>query len=69
IQGEALASSEGIKPEEVECQSAAIEGKLHLLVTLDFRMSSTCVFCDIVLPTATWYEQDDMNTSDMHPYI
>jgi nitrate reductase alpha subunit len=22
-----------------------------------------------VLPTATWYEKDDMNTSDMHPFI
>ncbi|EBL2777766.1 nitrate reductase subunit alpha [Salmonella enterica] len=69
IQGEALGSSEGIKPEEVEWQSAAIEGKLDLLVTLDFRMSSTCLFSDIVLPTATWYEKDDMNTSDMHPFI
>lgn len=53
IQGEALDSSEGIKPEEVEWQPAAIEGKLDLLVTLDFRMSSTCLFSDIVLPTAT----------------
>ncbi|HBC0248517.1 TPA: nitrate reductase subunit alpha [Salmonella enterica subsp. enterica serovar Napoli] len=69
IQGEALDSSEGIKPEEVEWQPAAIEGKLDLLVTLDFRMSSTCLFSDIVLPTATWYEKDDMNTSDMHPFI
>ncbi|ECM2034399.1 molybdopterin-dependent oxidoreductase, partial [Salmonella enterica subsp. enterica serovar Typhimurium] len=69
IQGEALGSSEGIKPEEVEWQSTAIEGKLDLLVTLDFRMSSTCLFSDIVLPTATWYEKDDMNTSDMHPFI
>ncbi len=43
----------GIKPEEVEWQTAAIEGKLDLLVTLDFRMSSTCLFSDIVLPTAT----------------
>jgi nitrate reductase alpha subunit len=22
-----------------------------------------------VLPTATWYEKDDLNTSDMHPFI
>jgi nitrate reductase alpha subunit len=27
------------------------------------------VFSDIVLPTATWYEKDDLNTSDMHPFI
>jgi len=23
----------------------------------------------IVLPTATWYEKNDLNTSDMHPFI
>jgi nitrate reductase alpha subunit len=22
-----------------------------------------------VLPTATWYEKNDLNTSDMHPFI
>jgi nitrate reductase / nitrite oxidoreductase, alpha subunit len=27
------------------------------------------LYSDIVLPTATWYEKDDMNTSDMHPFI
>lgn len=68
IQGEELGASDGIKPEEVEWQTAAIEGKLDLLVTLDFRMSSTCLFSDIVLPTAT-VRKDDMNTSDMHPFI
>ena len=46
-----------------------LKARLDLLVTLDFRMSSTCLFSDIVLPTATWYEKDDMNTSDMHPFI
>ena len=49
--------------------SDAPEGKLDLLVTLDFRMSTTCVYSDIVLPTATWYEKNDLNTSDMHPFI
>ena len=47
----------------------APEGKLDLLVTLDFRMSTTCLYSDIVLPTATWYEKNDLNTSDMHPFI
>ena len=32
-------------------------------------MSTTCVYSDIVLPTATWYEKNDLNTSDMHPFI
>src|SRR4029079_14515219 len=45
------------------------EGKLDLLVTLDFRMSTTCVHSDIVLPTATWYEKHDLNTSDMHTFV
>ncbi|CDF85687.1 Respiratory nitrate reductase 1 alpha chain [Pseudomonas knackmussii B13] len=57
------------KPEEVQWKDAPIEGKLDLLVTLDFRMSTTCLYSDVVLPTATWYEKDDLNTSDMHPFI
>ncbi len=57
------------KPKEVAWHDDAPEGKLDLLVTLDFRMSTTCVYSDIVLPTATWYEKNDLNTSDMHPFI
>ena len=57
-----------IKPTEITVRPAA-EGKLDLLVVLDFRMSTTCLYGDIVLPTATWYEKDDLNTSDMHPFI
>ena len=60
---------EGKKPEDVTWRDEAAEGKVDLLVTLDFRMSTTCLYSDIVLPTATWYEKDDMNTSDMHPFI
>jgi nitrate reductase alpha subunit len=51
----------------VQWHAKAPEGKLDLLVTLDFRMSTTCLYSDIVLPTATWYEKNDLNTSDMHP--
>jgi nitrate reductase / nitrite oxidoreductase, alpha subunit len=57
------------KPEEVVWRDEPVEGKLDLMVTLDFRMSTTCMYSDIVLPTATWYEKDDLNTSDMHPFI
>lgn len=69
IQGKDLGLQGGVKPEEVEWQDNGAEGKLDLVVTLDFRMSSTCLYSDIILPTATWYEKDDMNTSDMHPFI
>lgn len=57
------------KPDEVKWEDKGAEGKVDLLVTLDFRMSTTCLYSDIVLPTATWYEKDDLNTSDMHPFI
>ncbi|WP_069385173.1 nitrate reductase subunit alpha [Halomonas caseinilytica] len=69
IQGKDLGEEGGPKPEEVVWRDEATEGKLDLLVTLDFRMSTTCLYSDIVLPTATWYEKDDLNTSDMHPFI
>ena len=59
---------ECIKPSEITVRPAT-EGKLDLLTVLDFRMSTTCLYGDIVLPTATWYEKDDLNTSDMHPFI
>ena len=57
------------RAQEAKWHDEAPEGKLDLLVTLDFRMSTTCVYSDIVLPTATWYEKNDLNTSDMHPFI
>jgi nitrate reductase / nitrite oxidoreductase, alpha subunit len=68
VQGKDLGAEEA-KPEEVAWHEHAPEGKLDLLVTLDFRMSTTCLYSDIVLPTATWYEKNDLNTSDMHPFI
>ncbi|WOF72530.1 nitrate reductase subunit alpha [Parvibaculaceae bacterium PLY_AMNH_Bact1] len=69
VQGKDLGEDGGQKPSEVKWHEDAPEGKLDLLVTLDFRMSTTCVYSDIVLPTATWYEKNDLNTSDMHPFI
>jgi nitrate reductase alpha subunit len=47
----------------------APEGKLDLLLALDFRMTSTTLFADVVLPAATWYEKHDLNTTDMHPFV
>ncbi|WP_029652501.1 nitrate reductase subunit alpha [Marinobacter daepoensis] len=69
LQGKDLGQEGGAKPEEVRWRDEAPQGKLDLLVTLDFRMSTTCLYSDIVLPTATWYEKNDLNTSDMHPFI
>ncbi|HET7333473.1 MAG TPA: nitrate reductase subunit alpha, partial [Rhizomicrobium sp.] len=69
VQGKDLGAMGQQKPSEVKWHDEAPEGKLDLVVTLDFRMSTTCVYSDIVLPTATWYEKNDLNTSDMHPFI
>ena len=69
VQGKNLGEDGRRKPNDVKWHDEAPEGKLDLLVTLDFRMSTTAVYSDIVLPTATWYEKNDLNTSDMHPFI
>ena len=37
------------------------EGKLDLLVSADFRMTSTTLLSDVVLPAATWYEKHDLS--------
>ncbi|MDE2132088.1 MAG: nitrate reductase subunit alpha, partial [Betaproteobacteria bacterium] len=69
LQGKDLGEIGGEKPQEVQWRDPAPQGKLDLLVTLDFRMSTTCLYSDVVLPTASWYEKNDLNTSDMHPFI
>jgi nitrate reductase alpha subunit len=69
LQGKDLGEMGAVKPEDVVWRDPAPEGKLDLVVTLDFRMSTSCLYSDIVLPTATWYEKNDLNTSDMHPFI
>ncbi|HZM84612.1 MAG TPA: nitrate reductase subunit alpha [Candidatus Limnocylindrales bacterium] len=58
-----------IRPTEVTWRGEAPEGKLDLLLSLDFRMTSTTLFSDVVLPAATWYEKHDLSTTDMHPFI
>jgi len=69
LQGKDLGEMDGLKPRDVTWRDPAPEGKLDLVVTLDFRMSTSCLYSDVVLPTATWYEKNDLNTSDMHPFI
>nr|WP_245974731.1 nitrate reductase subunit alpha [Thermomonospora umbrina] len=57
------------RPKDVVWRDEAPVGKLDLLLTLDFRMTSTTIYSDIVLPAATWYEKHDLSTTDMHPFI
>lgn len=58
-----------VDPEEIKVRPEYTDGKLDLLVTLDFRMATTALYSDVVLPTATWYEKTDISTTDMHPFI
>ncbi|MCX2183536.1 nitrate reductase subunit alpha [Streptomyces sp. SKN60] len=56
-------------PRDVRAPAADVEGKLDLLLSLDFRMTSTTLLSDIVLPAATWYEKHDLSSTDMHPFL
>ncbi|WP_301421168.1 nitrate reductase subunit alpha [Mammaliicoccus lentus] len=56
------------KPEEIVWREET-NGKLDLLVALDFRMTATPLYADVVLPAATWYEKHDISSTDMHPFI
>ncbi|WP_221308534.1 nitrate reductase subunit alpha [Nocardiopsis mwathae] len=57
------------RPDDVVWREEAPEGKLDLLLSLDFRMTSTTLLSDVVLPAATWYEKHDLSTTDMHPFV
>lgn len=60
---------ERLRPTEVRWRDEAPRGKLDLAVTVDFRMTSTCTYSDVVLPAATWYEKYDLSTTDLHPFV
>jgi nitrate reductase alpha subunit len=58
-----------LRPADVRWRDEAPRGKLDLITTVDFRMTSTCTYSDIVLPAATWYEKYDISSTDMHPFV
>jgi len=37
--------------------------------SLNFRMDSSALYSDIVLPAASWYEKADLNSTDLHSFI
>ncbi|MGS0745782.1 molybdopterin-dependent oxidoreductase [Syntrophomonas erecta subsp. sporosyntropha] len=45
------------------------EKKLELVFNLDYRMSTTSLYSDVVLPAASWYEKLDIETTPLHPYF
>ena len=54
---------------EVVWHEHAPQGKMDLVVDLNFRMDTSALYSDIVLPAATWYEKADLNSTDMHSFI
>jgi nitrate reductase alpha subunit len=60
---------EAPRPSEITWRDEAPQGKLDLLLSADFRMTSTTLLSDIVLPAATWYEKHDLSSTDMHPFV
>ncbi len=55
--------------QDVEYREEAPRGKFDLVVDLNFRMDTSALYSDIVLPAATWYEKDDLNSTDLHSFI
>ncbi len=67
VRGEESAPEQ--RPDEVEWREDAPVGKLDLFTTLDFRMNGSCIYSDVVLPAATWYEKQDLSSTDLHPFV
>ncbi len=57
------------KTRTVEFREPAPRGKMDLVVDINFRMDSSALYSDIVLPTAFWYEKNDLNTTDLHSFV
>ncbi len=57
------------KTEEVKWHDIAPKGKMDLVIDLNFRMDSSALYSDIILPAASWYEKADLNSTDMHSFI
>ncbi len=55
--------------QDIVYRESAPKGKMDLVVDINFRMDTSALYSDIVLPTASWYEKADINSTDMHSFI
>lgn len=64
-------AEEAAKPDiqDVTWHDKIEHGKMDLIVDLNFRMDTSALYSDIVLPAATYYEKNDLNSTDMHSFI
>jgi nitrate reductase alpha subunit len=65
----AIAKDSPDHTKEVAWHDVAPTGKMDLVVDLNFRMDSSALYSDIVLPAASWYEKADLNSTDLHSFI
>ncbi|MDD5248123.1 MAG: nitrate reductase subunit alpha [Rhodocyclaceae bacterium] len=61
--------TDGAACQEIKWHEHGPTAKLDLMVDINFRLNSTGAYSDIIMPTATWYEKHDLNTTDMHPFV
>lgn len=54
---------------DVKWEEESERGKMDLVVDLNFRMDTSALYSDLVLPAASWYEKADLNSTDMHSFI
>jgi len=47
----------------------ASSGELEFILTMDFQMTTSCQWSDVVLPCPTWYEKVDLTATILHPYL
>lgn len=59
----------GERPRSIAWHDEAPQGKLDLMLTSDFRNTSTTLVSDLIFPAATWYEKHDLSSTDMHPFL
>ena len=57
------------KTKKVTFREPAPRGKMDLVVDINFRMDTSALYSDIVLPAAMWYEKNDLNSTDLHSFI
>ncbi len=43
--------------------------ELDLIVDINYRMDTTALYSDVVLPAASYYEKTDLNSTDCHSFI
>ncbi|MBI3019274.1 MAG: nitrate reductase subunit alpha [Deltaproteobacteria bacterium] len=65
----AIGKDDARHTDEVKWHDIAPTGKMDLVVDLNFRMDSSALYSDIVLPAASWYEKADLNSTDLHSFI